>query len=79
MIAAISAYAASKTPVQKYWKIGYAGQPSYRKCDQLYPNYTPDEIEFMMAMDACKRRLGRHLNYRDILREAMSLGYRKAS
>jgi hypothetical protein len=41
-------------------------------------DYTPDEIEFMMAMDRYKRRHGRPFpTWREVLAVLRGLGYRK--
>jgi hypothetical protein len=61
----------------KYLKKGCVGRPAEFKCAQLFPDYTPEEIRFMMAMDAYKRRLGRHLTNSDVFRVAWAMGYRK--
>lgn len=47
-----------------------------------YPGaeYTPDEIEFMLAVDAYKRRRQRpYPTWTEILEVARSLGYRKVA
>lgn len=42
------------------------------------PDYTPDEVEFLLAMDAYKRRRDRpYPTWREVLAVARSLGYRK--
>lgn len=41
--------------------------------------YSADELEFMLAMERLKRRLGRQPTCRDVLAVARSLGYRKVS
>lgn len=41
--------------------------------------YTGEELEFLKAIDAAKRRWGPFLTPRQILRVAAALGYRKAT
>lgn len=49
---------------------------------QTHPGskYTPDEIEFMRAVEQYQKRLGRKfLSSTDYLRVALSLGYRRTT
>jgi hypothetical protein len=72
------------------------GQPPERLFDSedpgTYPHrlteanggsdYTPDEVEFMLAMHGrqlAARRAGRELTCRDVLAVAESLGYRRVA
>lgn len=49
----------------------------YEPCSDP-PDYRPDEVEFMKAMERFKRQSEREPGVRDVLAVAKSLGYRRS-
>ena len=56
-----------------------AEQPPAMTSVTMEYDYSPEQFEWLMAMDRLKRRLRRPPRFDEVLREAKRLGYRRVS